>query len=598
MGFLSSALMNVGTGALEQLNQNYNNDNAEQDQLMRQRQTVVDQVDRQQSAMDNQANNIATNQKRIMGTLGVTDPDKAYYLAQLNIKCPDKEMSIANRMQATGGQVPASPGGPSGNVTQGQGNPQGRQWCPINGFSPSVPPVQGPQMRPQPARRAFTITPPIMDNTPKMGPFPAPTTPEQAAAWQRIQKAGSTANADPNDLALAGGKQNAGQIPPAEKARLQLNLISQVHNKVISSEQAGVIAKANNLSPYDYSKVDTKVPPDPVYIRRVNAMAQGWANEFQGVTLQAATTAAAHALAGGAIEPTQFNGNKFWVDATDGHTPVDANWINKIAGLLHPDNVKNPPPPAAASTTAQQNNQGTVNQSSTNAAPGQPQIVDDIAKSNVPSIQVDMSRLSKQEQETTPARMNATPKMLANLAYIQAMADRDPQALGITGQLVKHFGGPLENIVGLASPKTAQDIDKFINFGQRQGLDAAVNVYQVTMMRPLLNAYGLSGSMMGAGGREGNDRILSFLEHGDWHSNVQGFTAQSAAMKDMLLSNYAQDYLDTHKIPPNLQQSLNGSVAVLTDLVNHGFTIGDARTITEALGNKQVGAAPIVPGNQ
>lgn len=556
MGFLT----NVATGALAQINQNYDNDDAEQNQMLKQRATVVDKVAAAQNSMDRQAAQVYQNQKRVMGTYGITDPDQAYYVAQLNIKDPDKEADIVKRMKPTGGTVPGCAGGSQGNVTAGyqhQGNI-------LTGPSYNIPPVQGPSMRPQPARRAFSVGAPLIDNTPKYSNFPEAQDPTQAGAQARVAAKMKNGEApDDNDMAIAmhkpGATTNETATRNGEAFAFAFNEVAAGHVPANQFSSVYQSRGGDGQPKFDPSTIDPKAKLDPAAEQKVKSEMFILQNQFPDVDKTSPSLrATAQILALSTYEAHANDGSTYRTDS-QGRTVTP----QLISDLVHSSQRVTQPQP---------NNSPT---------PGiQPQLFAD----NPTKIK------DKPYYQFTQNLMSDTPKILGGLHNAEEEITKDPTAIGIPGFVTKHFGGILVNIANQVNPDIANKIDSSLKVGDRAGLETDLTSLETALMRPMQSRYTQGRLSLGNGGQEIVQEFQQMFAHEDYNQTPQALMASLQKIENNYYRDFASAFISTHDIPGDLAKNDAALEALHTKLIqDHQLSNQDAIQVAGKILQVQAG---------
>lgn len=566
---MSPAFMALSTGATEQLDQNLDQTAITQDKLLTERQKVVDGVAARQNAMDSQAQKIADAQQSYEANYGVS-PDLAYNLAtdpHVDKMSPQDLADYIKTLKPTGQTLPARPRGNAPMII----NPEKGSQCTLSGnlrnaLKPGgagfcMPPVYGVQQEAQPARQVYSQ------------PTGASKTDQtkNEEAFKFVFQAISTGQADSGNwktlVASAGGDPNAPQF-----------------------------------SNFNWDAINPKNRPDPASAKKVAMLIPAINALHPGISAKGAADLANFIVAGGIQVKLDQAGNPHGFNMVTGKAMDDAAYQaieQAVPGAITPAatpgaNTATPtntcqPIPAQPGTQ-----QPTPVASQHTGAPmvpgegstGPQQLI-------MPKLNMSQEDLSKAEFEPLRSRMSETPKIIANLNYVSALASKDPTAIGISGALVKHFGGPAVNLLSLASQTKAQSLSDFIRLGQKKTLDSAINQLQSALMKPYMAMYMPNNNTgMGVGGKEAIDNFFNIFQHEDISASYPGFKGSLSAIKNILYTNYAGDYSRIHTIAPlnvNGKPNIPALAGLHQDLVSQGFSDKDAYAVEAKIESSQQG---------
>lgn len=275
-GFLSSVVVPLATGALEQADQNYNNTNAEQRFYMQQRKSMVDKVAATQDAMDKQAADVSQKQRAVQATYGIQDPDLAYNLVTtpgFDKMGPDAVSDLIQRMHPTGQKIPAVAATPGNELSPGRTVDHGM----FGGGSYTIPPVQGVGTSGQPERNQYSVSPAQQDFHKMYGNFPPPTDENQAndqyklENWTRVNP-----NAAPPGSLITSAFKNKGGVTPEQMRRDNASAMRATFEAVSTGKADSKNGESTyrafggtGNSGYNWDAVSPKAMQDPVYNKKL-----------------------------------------------------------------------------------------------------------------------------------------------------------------------------------------------------------------------------------------------------------------------------------------------------------------------------------------
>lgn len=564
MSLLGSIGTNLALGAAQQINDNYTNTQNERDFMIKQRKAVIDKVAATQDTMDKQASDIANTSNSYKQTYGIND-DQAYALAtnpEVKKMKPDELADFIQRMK------------PTNQYTKPTGPTTIRQAAPgvsvdrgiLGGGGYDLPPVPGVTAAAQPSRQTYSVNPPQPKWKDTMGPLTATDDPvalkarSDLATWENR----NPGQMPPQQMVMdAWGKTGSGS---ASDKTLRREIMTTVFNEV-SNNNLPVDAVGNRIktlggdpswaSSMDWNAIDPKRKSDPVIQQKVDMYMPLVGSSFPELGPQDQRMVAGLMASGGIkIEYDQINHQPIAFNGLTGEQ-LDKQMEMQLFNGMHAQAVQKGDLPKDSPLPYP--NLGAP--SNTQSIPQDAPII--------PKFTPGMNGMPSEEYKKTHERIMEIPKLDENFDRVIKDVQKHPDAVGLIGEIINHFGGPVVNVADLINKQYGAQLDQTIGVSEKQALAADLTALHASMQRYQMGLYSPTNSPGGMGGlgHELADEFNQVFSHGDIHMVPGGVIGGLQKIQTTLRINTVHDLQQIVNFEPDLatnQAAQRGTLQFLT----------------------------------
>lgn len=536
MGFLTGLI----TGAARQVNQNYDEAKQEQYRDMSQQQAMFDRVVANNNAMRNKAQQIADTTTSYEALYNIPH-DMAYSVATN----PDFQ-----RMNEEDRRSYISTLKPTGTIIQGQppqtavipGMQQNRGM--LGGGTINVPPRQVQMSPGTPSRMGYAPTGPMPNQKSAQDAFKTVSTmlqngvitdPQQAELTYRQLSGGQPSGYNWSALHQLAAS-NSSTKDPVFKQKIDYLVQNGVNKNLAIGVVTGMIhAEKDQLGRYhiiDYRTGKELDPNSPEFHQAAGLINNGAGNDMnqQPSNQVPQSNSPAQSMPAASANPQVQHGEivsppiaqPYQAPAAPGQSPVV-------------------PQQNQASSTPQHQSYDV-----TGGAANPPQLP---APKWAPWV-------SKQDYEVVTQTVQQAPINLANIDKAIVMTQRNPQALGVTGALIKHVAQPAVAVTDAVSPTLGNSIDKATGASAASQYHAMINLLKAQLTRPL--TANSTGNRISNVEREQVEKILG---DENWEDSPQSALSRLELLRTVYMKSVASNIDSMYPPPQDLASNVGAQKA-------------------------------------